>query len=285
MPRSLPKLLPLIILSFYTLFTQANLNIKSTPIAGGIVVIDLPKFARPKAFFGSTPLYLQTIEQATQTHYQALIGIPLLTQSGTKQIKIIEAGQTYYQDFLINNHQYQSQYITFTGKKKKYIKPSLSEIKRINRERKILTQARTTMSGQLLGNGLFSLPATGVISSPFGLKRYYNNQAKRPHTGIDYAADIGTPVNAPAGGKVILVGDFFYNGKAVFLDHGQGLISVFIHLSKIIAQQGQVLKRGDLLGEVGQTGRATGHHLHWTVYLNTTAINPDLLLGQTLNDD
>jgi murein DD-endopeptidase MepM/ murein hydrolase activator NlpD len=111
------------------------------------------------------------------------------------------------------------------------------------------------------------------------LKRFYNGQPRRPHTGLDYAGDIGVAIKAPADGKVILAGEFFFNGNAVFLDHGQGLISVYIHMNERLVKQGQYLKQGDAIGTIGQTGRATGPHLHWGIYLNQTVVSPNLLLG------
>ena len=150
---------------------------------------------------------------------------------------------------------------------------------RINKERPILSNARKLFSDSSLSNGLFTRPVDGITTSPFGLKRFYNGQARRPHTGLDYAGDIGVSIKAPADGKVILAGQFFFNGNAVFLDHGQGLISVYIHMNERLVKQGQYLKQGDAIGTIGQTGRATGPHLHWGIYLNQTVVSPNLLLG------
>ena len=136
------------------------------------------------------------------------------------------------------------------------------------------------MSGYALSTGLFTGPVVGVTTSPFGLKRLYKGEARRPHTGLDYAGDTGTPIKAPADGKVILTGEFFFNGNTIFLDHGQGLISVYIHMNKRLVQQGQKIKQGDVIGTIGQTGRATGPHLHWGIYLNQTVVNPNLLMGK-----
>jgi len=151
---------------------------------------------------------------------------------------------------------------------------------RIKSERPVLSSARKIFSGDVLSNGLFTRPVDGVTTSPFGLKRFYNGEARRPHTGLDYAGDTGTPIKAPADGKVILAGEFFFNGNAIFLDHGQGLISVYIHMNERLAQQGQQIKQGDVIGTIGQTGRATGPHLHWGIYLNQTVVNPNLLIGK-----
>jgi len=111
------------------------------------------------------------------------------------------------------------------------------------------------------------------------VRRFFNGEERNPHSGLDFAASTGTPIKAPAAGKVILVGDYFFNGKTVFVDHGQGLISMFCHLSAIDVELGQEIPRGGVLGKVGSTGRATGPHLHWNVSLNGSRIDPAIFIG------
>ena len=255
----------------------ANIPVKNTPIPGGIAVIDFESnHANPKASYNKVPLYVQHIKDQ---HYQVLVGIRLMEKLGKKTIKVQDFS-TRLLDFEVTKQTYTEQYITLKGKNKKYVNPNLTHMDRIKKERPILSSARKIFSDKNLSSGLFIRPVNGVTTSPFGLKRFYNGEARRPHTGLDYAGDIGTPIKAPADGKVILVGKFFFNGNAVFLDHGQGLISVYIHMNNYLVKQGQFVKQGDSIGTIGQTGRATGPHLHWGVYLNQTVINPNLLLGE-----
>ena len=255
----------------------ANIPVKNTPIPGGIAVIDFESnHANPKASYNKVPLYVQHIKDQ---HYQVLVGIPLMEKLGKKTIKVQDFS-TRLLDFEVTKQTYTEQYITLKGRNKKYVNPNLTHMDRIKKERPILSSARKIFSDKNLSSGLFIRPVNGVTTSPFGLKRFYNGEARRPHTGLDYAGDIGTPIKAPADGKVILVGKFFFNGNAVFLDHGQGLISVYIHMNNYLVKQGQFVKQGDSIGTIGQTGRATGPHLHWGVYLNQTVVNPNLLLGK-----
>ena len=120
-----------------------------------------------------------------------------------------------------------------------------------------------------------------MVSSEFGLKRYLNGQARSPHSGIDIAAAQGTSVYAPSDGIVSMTGDYFFNGKTVFLDHGQGLITMYCHLSKITVAQYEKIQKGAKIGEVGMTGRVTGAHLHWAVSLNNVRVNPRHFLNST----
>ena len=122
-------------------------------------------------------------------------------------------------------------------------------------------------------------PVEGIMTGSYGRRRIFNGQKKRPHSGMDIAADLGTPVLAPAAGKVIELGDFFFSGNIVYIDHGQGLITLFAHLSKTHVRLGQSIKKGEIIGEVGATGRVTGPHLHWSLGLNGTWVDPELFLN------
>ena len=124
----------------------------------------------------------------------------------------------------------------------------------------------------------FIRPVAGRDSGRFGLRRILNGQQRQPHSGMDIAAATGTPVKVVAPGRVIYTGNLFFSGNVVYVDHGGGLISMYAHLNQIKVKNGEVLGQGDYLGAVGSTGRATGSHLHWSVYLNGTAINPALFL-------
>lgn len=254
----------------------ASIPIKNTPVLGGIAVVDFEtNHTNPKAFYQALPLYVQHIKG---NHWQALLGIPLMEKLGKKSITIKDFSVRAF-EFEVKQHNYKEQHITLNGKKKKYVNLTDAHIERIKKERLVLSKPKKTFSAKVLSNGVFSRPVDGVTTSTFGLKRFYNGQTRRPHTGLDYAGDIGTPIKAPANGKVVLTGNYFFNGNAIFLDHGQSLVSVYAHLDKILVKQGQLITQGEIIGTIGKTGRATGPHLHWGVYLNQTTVNPNLLLG------
>ena len=128
----------------------------------------------------------------------------------------------------------------------------------------------------------FNLPVDGIISSRFGKKRYINDIPRSPHMALDIAAPKGTSIFSPSDGKVVLVGDFFYGGKYVLLDHGMGLLTSYSHMSEILVEEGMIIIKGQEIGLVGSTGRVTGPHLHWTVYLNKERVNPELFLNKNI---
>jgi murein DD-endopeptidase MepM/ murein hydrolase activator NlpD len=145
-------------------------------------------------------------------------------------------------------------------------------------ESKIINNALKIYSTENKSNLNFIKPVEGIISSRYGKKRYINESPRSPHLALDIAAPKGTDVIAPENGKVILIGEFFYSGNYLILDHGYGLLSSYSHLSKIDVTVNQFIEQGKKLGEIGATGRVTGPHLHWSVYLNNTRINPESII-------
>jgi len=130
----------------------------------------------------------------------------------------------------------------------------------------------------LAWSGDWTLPVQGRRSTPFGVRRLRNGKAVGRHRGMDLAAPSGTPVLAPAAGRVVLAGKFKKHGNTVVLDHGQGLTSIYIHLSGFSVSRGQSVSRGARLGKVGTTGASTGPHLHWSVYAQGTPVDPAFFL-------
>lgn len=144
----------------------------------------------------------------------------------------------------------------------------------VKKEDAIVWGATQVKSAEQLWHGDWVLPAQGRLSDPFGVRRLRNGQAAGRHRGQDISAAQGSPILAPAAAKVVLTGRFKKHGNAVVLDHGQGVTSLYLHMSKIEVKKGQTVAKGAEIGKVGSTGAATGPHLHWSVYAQGQPVNP-----------
>lgn len=241
------------------------------PVPGGVAVLDLGDGpAAPQARYQGKPVLVVKEEGR---RWIAIVGIPLTVKPGQQQIEA--NGQALV--FAVGAKHYREQRITL--KNQEQVSPSAKNLARIERELAEQTSAYQQFSARQPSNLLFDKPVNGPLSSPFGLRRFFNGEERNPHSGLDFAARTGTPIKAPAAGKVILVGDYFFNGKTVFIDHGQGLISMFCHLSQVDVKVGDEVARGAAVGKVGATGRATGPHLHWNVSLNDARVDPAIFIG------
>ena len=155
---------------------------------------------------------------------------------------------------------------------------SKEHLTRYERERVHLSEVLRTFTDSAPATLAMLQPAPGERSSSFGLRRYFNGRARSPHNGMDFAAPAGTPVIAANAGRVIDTGDYFFPGRTIVLDHGQGLLTLYAHLEAIDAAVAQAVPAGSVIGKVGATGRSTGAHLHFSVYLNAVAVDPALFL-------
>jgi murein DD-endopeptidase MepM/ murein hydrolase activator NlpD len=164
------------------------------------------------------------------------------------------------------------------GLPERMVTPPPELLERIKAENEMVAGIRKRDDARVDFLAGFAWPVTGPISGVYGSQRILNGQPRAPHYGVDIAVKSGTPVMAPADGMVTMAANLYLTGWTVILDHGHGLSSVFMHLSEIAAKDGQRLKRGDALGKVGATGRATGAHLHWGLNLFTTRLDPQLLV-------
>jgi murein DD-endopeptidase MepM/ murein hydrolase activator NlpD len=148
-----------------------------------------------------------------------------------------------------------------------------------------LTTLFREISTERLWQGRFTRPLAGAeAGTGFGARRIINGRPRAPHTGADYSAPLGTPVVAANTGRVALVGEFFFHGRLVVLDHGLGLYTLYFHLDSVAVKDDERVERGQTLGTVGASGRATGPHLHFAVQLGAARVDPEALLGLALND-
>lgn len=149
---------------------------------------------------------------------------------------------------------------------------------RAYKESLLIKEALRSYSRELKPSINFINPVDGLISSRYGKQRFINDQPRSPHLALDIAAPNGTKIVAPSAGKVVLIGDFFYSGNFLILDHGYGLLTSYSHMSKIHVKKNEYIQQGELIGEVGATGRVTGPHLHWSVYVSGERVNPELII-------
>jgi murein DD-endopeptidase MepM/ murein hydrolase activator NlpD len=205
----------------------------------------------------------------------AVVGIPLSAAPAARQV-VVHSNQGRQQiSFLVGEKRYASQSLKVAPAK---VDLSSDDLARVNRERVQIDDALSRWSEDEPRTLRMEQPVPGVRSSSFGLRRVFNGESRNPHSGMDIAAPIGTPVKSPLAGTVIDTGEFFFNGNTVFVDHGRGLISMYCHLSTIGVTRGQHVDAGAVLGAVGMTGRVTGPHLHWGLILNRAWVDPELFV-------
>ncbi len=254
---------------------------RAVPVPGGVAVIDLAPATElaPQAYYKDRPILVR----AWQGQWQAVIGIPLESKPGTHHLELCQDRHCSQRTFLVADKRYAEQRIRL--KDQGMVEPGATALRRIARERAHLDRVLATFSAAPPSEWGFDRPAPGPLSSPFGLKRFFNDRPRKPHSGLDLAAPRGAPVTAPAAARVIDTGHYYFNGNTVVLDHGQGLLTIYCHLDRIDVQVGDRLERGKPLGTVGKTGRATGPHLHWGVNLNRTPVDPMLFLDRAADGD
>lgn len=245
-------------------------------VPGGIAIIKLPATeSQPPVFYHNNRVL---ISQHGQERY-AIVGIPLTAKVGKHQLSFSSAtGKATVIPFVVSAKDYATQHIHLQNKR--MVNPTAEDLLRIRQEQHLSQLAFKRFTEQTDVTTRFIYPVTGKLSSPFGLRRFFNGEEKHPHSGLDIAAPEGTPIKAPATGTVVTIGEFFYNGNTLFIDHGQGLITMYCHLQRIDVREGQKISQGQLLGVVGKTGRVTGPHLHFSVSLNDARVEPLLLLPE-----
>ncbi len=249
---------------------------EGSAVPGGVAVVEVAarSTARPTVRHLDRPVMVRAQGEA----WVAVVGIALAAnpaQTHTLEVHTAD-GATRRVPFRLTAKAYAEQRLKVAPK---HVELSKENLARYERERAHLGGVLRTFSAAREPATLRLLqPATGPRSSSFGLRRVFNGQSRNPHSGMDIAAPTGTPVVAAAAGEVIDTGDYFFNGQTVIVDHGQGFLSLYCHLSAIDTARGQTLRAGDALGLVGATGRVTGPHLHFSVYLNAQAVDPALFL-------
>jgi murein DD-endopeptidase MepM/ murein hydrolase activator NlpD len=245
-------------------------------VPGGVMVlyVDAPPERPPEVRYHDRKAMVLKGEH----NWIAVLGIPLSAEPGRAELRVTPpGGEEELWDFDIATKSYATQHLKVPPK---HVDLSPKDLQRVERERGRIWRALNTYSEEPPATLRFIPPVDGRRSSSYGLRRFFNDQPRNPHTGMDIAATSGTPIVAPADARVIDTGNYFFNGNTVFLDHGRGLITMYCHLSEIGVATGTAVKAGETIGKVGATGRVTGPHLHWGVALNGTLVDPALFLPE-----
>ena len=265
--ENLKHLFKILILLSSTLFA-----IENNPYIGGVTVVELGKFSiKPKVYFKAKRV---KVIKEDNKNYKAVIGISLKEKTGKKHIVAVGGGVKKHFYFHVLPKAYKKEFIKLkTNKRVNLSKPDLSRHYKEKAKSKALLKSFNT---SLVNDLNFTVPLKGRLSSPFGKKRYFNNVPKAPHSGMDIAAAKGTPIKAAQSGIVSIREEFFFTGNNIYLDHGEGVITLYAHMDAFNVELGDYVQKGDIIGFVGATGRVTGPHLHFGVSLNGNSVNPKL---------
>ncbi len=272
--RLLAAVLPMLLAPLVSR-AAGTLRPRAAAVPGGIARIALgASDEAPRAHLESGQRVL-VMRQGSE--WAALVGIPLDARPHQTLWLVIEdaSGSAHRLPIAVGAKQYAVQRLKVPPGK---VDLSPEDQQRQEAERAHLAALLKTFSEPGPAALAMVSPVPGQRSSSFGLRRYFNGQARNPHNGMDIAAPAGTPVVAALDGRVLDTGDYFFPGKIVLLDHGAGLLSLYAHLNEIGVATDQPIAAGAALGKVGATGRVTGPHLHFSVYLNAVAVDPVLFL-------
>jgi murein DD-endopeptidase MepM/ murein hydrolase activator NlpD len=245
-------------------------------VPGGVAVVRLGSGdARPQAWFGEKRVAVVRDGQG----WVALVGLPLALEPGAHALRVLAAGAETTKPIRVAAKHYPLQRFTVPDHRK--VEPPPVDMLRIEREQKRIDEIKAAFRDAPEVDTAFRQPAAGRLTGSFGLRRIINGLERMPHAGIDVAAPVGTPVQAAGAGVVVETGDYFFNGNSVYIDHGQGLVTLYCHLDRIEVLPGEPVAAGQRIGLSGNTGRTSGPHLHWTVLLNGAAVDPRLFLPRT----
>jgi hypothetical protein len=247
---------------------------RESAVPGGVKLLPLDSA-------GDVPPYVEADGHRTLVlrdggSWMAVIGIPLSAPVGPFHVHVRNPSGERDLEFTVSDKRYVTQSLKVAPSQ---VDLSAADLKRYQHEHEIMDRALSRWSDAPPATLRWPAPVPGVRSSSFGLRRVFNGESRNPHSGMDIAAAAGTPVILPAEGTVLDVGNYFFTGNTILVDHGRGLISMYCHLSAVDVKPGQRIAAGTRIGAVGMTGRATGPHLHWALSLNRTWVDPALFLN------
>ncbi|MBM3391282.1 MAG: M23 family metallopeptidase [Betaproteobacteria bacterium] len=246
---------------------------REAAVPGGVALVRLGNGSeRPQAWFGEKRVAVLRDGQG----WVALVGLPLALEPGEHALRVQAGGSEGTKPVRVAAKHYPTQRFSVPDRRK--VEPPPEDMLRIEREQKRIDEIKAHFRDEPNIDLAFRAPAQGRLTGNFGLRRVINGLDRMPHAGIDFAVPVGTPVRAAAAGIVVETGDFFFNGHSVYLDHGQGLVTLYCHLDRVDVKPGARVAAGQRIGLSGNTGRTSGPHLHWTVLANGAAVDPLLFL-------
>ncbi len=259
----------------FPLLAHAGLPLSSN-VPGGVAIIPLGSVSAsadtPQAWLVDQPVLVTS----DQNQWVAVVGLSLNVMPGSHELRVKMGGVTKMLNFVVGTKDYPEQRITLKDKSK--VQLSAADEDRAAREIAVIKELKRHWRAAQDTDLAFILPAEGELAGRFGARRFFNEEPRAPHAGLDVAVARGTPVKARAQGQVLAIADYFFNGKTIFVDHGNGLITMYCHLDRIDVKAGETVSKGQLIGLSGETGRATGPHLHWSVILNGAMVDPELFV-------
>jgi murein DD-endopeptidase MepM/ murein hydrolase activator NlpD len=250
---------------------SGNPSVRATP--GGVVILNLGSAAAtPAVFFEGHRVLVRKLGE----RWEAIVGIPLAAAPGTQRVEWrLASGATRHVSFAVTRFRYPIQNLKVPPSQ---VELSKEDLARVEQEKTHIAEVLDVWSPEGPAVLTLAAPVPGERSKSFGSRRYFNRQPRNAHSGMDIAATTGTPVHAPLAGRVADIGNYFFNGNNILIDHGQGLYTMYCHLSRIEVTVGDHVERGAVVGAVGATGRVTGPHLHFGVMLNRAWVDPALFL-------
>ena len=250
--------------------------------AFGIRVLERPSGRKPTSIsgeFAGLPVRFGRLDG----HWFGLAAVPIDTE-GRPELRLrfeFDDGSAHEQTVPISvaSRTFQKSQLTVAPK---YSSPSAEAMNRIQEERALVRSVLDTASAEWLIDTSFRAPRPLDVTSPYGVERVFNGELRSRHTGLDLRGATGAPVRAAARGRVMIARDLYFSGNGVYLDHGRGVYTGYFHLSRILVEEGELVEAGQLVGEVGATGRVTGPHLHWSLWVGGTSLDAGSLLEMSV---
>lgn len=254
-------------------YATGNILPENHSVNGGVTIIPIDIKQKPEAYYENKKIAVIPSPQPNQWLF--VVGIPLDKEQPIQNVMMTKPSKMSI-PFHVTDKFYAIQNLTITDTR--LVNPPPEDKQRIDNEAKDMAALYSQFTPNDPFAEGFKAPSHGPITSLFGLKRFYNKQPWPPHSGLDIGAPENSPVHVIAKGNVVSTSDYFLTGNTVIVDHGMGVFSLYAHLNRIDVKVGDQIQQGQQIGIVGKTGRATGPHLHWSMVMNQTLVDPLLFV-------